>query len=173
MLNEIKKVFEVDPSFDIDDIENICETPYHEDDEPLEVTLPFLGKRWDEITPGIWQQNNAASSFLTGKAYYYYFPSIIAGVYRDIDKMELILMWLLFDIERIYQYKILGETTDWEGVDLTPVQEFTYNRINQLNKEQLGLLKQMFFYLESICYFSAEDHDVVKKTLDYLIDSKD
>lgn len=161
LLAKFKALYSVTPNFDLNDIRCICANPNSSDFEPLMDTKPFLGLRWDEVTPSVWHEAPAALSFFTPAAHAYFFPSFLYCSFIDHDQTELSLLSLETGLSHIYQY-LLGEGEIYPYYHL-------FDLLTTWNPEQLYWIIRLMDYLVENSYYDEETWKIPRETVFFFV----
>lgn len=113
------------------EIELICSNI--KDVEAREETLPFLGKRWDEVNPVQFWDNFACISFFTPQAFKYYLAALIKCSLEDYELTSLCVSKLLSNLDSDF----LGDLASWQ-----------YEYWILFSEDQLDLIRKWFAKLE-------------------------
>lgn len=126
------------------------------DPEAVEETSHFLGKLWTDILPEDWRWSNAAITFFSDFAFYYFLPSIILCSFRDRNSTQLTINGLLGEVLRYSSNPNWNRLTSWQ----------------QFNKRQLLCVASWIEKLEATTYeyYSEAERETLNAFLMRLID---
>lgn len=172
-LEEIEKVFGRG-SYLFSDIDEICDNPYYGleygDFETMDAVSPFLNKRWEDVSSGMWKVHYEAVSYFSNKAFYFFLPSLIYCSYVNYDDSHLAVLSLMtkFRYAHDYMTKNKGGTEKLKE----SLHEHCYLRLSAVNNDEIIFMLKWMDYILEVDESMGDEVEIAKYVLNPILESR-